>query len=96
MSLSISRMLGASKHFLVILLGEVCSKLMDPCEMQLSTLDHAKNAGKTCGRAATSDALHGNGFRHVKALRAESAFCFLGALRRFVGLGWAWMVRRSI
>jgi hypothetical protein len=55
----------------MILIGEVPRQLMNPAEVELSARDHAKNAGKTTGRATCSDAPRGNRFRHVKALRAE-------------------------
>jgi len=55
----------------VIILGEVSGKLMNAAEVELSACDHAKNAGKTTGRAACSDALGRNCLRHVKALRTK-------------------------
>ena len=55
----------------MILLREVPGELMDSAEVQLPTCDHAKNAGKSIGRMACSDALRRNGLRHVKALCTE-------------------------
>jgi hypothetical protein len=63
--------LGALKNLLVIVLGEVSGELMNPAEVELPTRDHAKNAGKTTGRATCSDAPRGNRFGHVKALGTE-------------------------
>jgi len=62
---------GSPKNLLVIVFGEVRSKQVQPAQMKLPTPDHSKNAGKTCGRAATSDSLHSNRLRHVKALNTE-------------------------
>jgi hypothetical protein len=62
---------GALKNLLVIVLGEVSGELMNPTEVELPARDHAKNAGKTTGRATCSDAPRGNRLGHVKALRTE-------------------------
>jgi hypothetical protein len=64
-------MLRTLKNLLVILLREMASKLMNAAEVQLPTCDHAKNTGKTTGRATCSDAPRRDRFRHVKALRTE-------------------------
>jgi hypothetical protein len=62
---------GPLKDFFVILLGEVPRKLMNATQVQLPTFDHAKNAGKSTGRAAGSDTFRSDGFRHAKPLHAE-------------------------
>ena len=55
----------------MIALCEVRGELMNTAEMELPTRDHPKNAGKITGRAAGSDALGCNCFRHPKTTCAE-------------------------
>ena len=49
--------LCAAKDLPVIVLSQVRGELVKPTEVELSARDHAKNAGKTTGRATCSDVL---------------------------------------